>query len=141
MKKFFIILTAIFLASLTSCVQKEDPYSWSSGQTYVEESYNVTPQSEPVSETPKPQKYETKVKAPAEAEGAVVLGTKYSEKGMLVLLALPSNPNHEDWNQQEYAILGIFYKGNHQYRDDCQIYRHYETAKKNFDAGVVRDAM
>lgn len=140
MKKYFIILSILIL-SFTSCVPKEDPYNWSTGQMEFEESYNVTPETEPEPESFKPRKYETSVQAPRYAEDAVVLGTKYSEKGMLIFLQIPGNPNREEWKNQEYAILGIFYKEDDYYRPECQTYRRYETAKKNFDAGVVRDAM
>lgn len=141
MKKYFILFICLIGVLFTSCEQKEDPYVWSTGQMEFEESYNVTPEVESEPEPFKPRKYETSVQAPRYAEDAVVLGTKYSEEGMLIFLQIPGNPNREEWKNQEYAILGIFYREGDYYRPECQTYRRYETAKKNFDAGVVRDAM
>ena len=134
MKKHFILFICLIGILFSSCVEKEDPYSWSIGQMEIDES---TPEEKielpPVT------------KAKSTAPYAVVLETKFMSSQMLMLVQIPDNPvsKYDYWKDstiEHYAIIGVVYTDADHHIVDGKVYRDYDKALAVFKAGYIKDA-
>ena len=125
-KKIKVVLAAAVALLLTSCVPRDEYYPWENKATPVQQTTTQT----------------TKAPPTVRGKNAKVLETKYTSKGVLVFLELPGNPEVPSdwaWAGPVYWLVLMKYSGSTSYSDATQTYSHYETAKKNFDAGRVRE--
>ena len=134
MKKYFILFICLIGILFSSCVEKEDPYSWSIGQMEIDES---TPE----------EKVELPLvtKAKSTAPYAVVLETKFMSSQMLMLVQIPDNPvsKYDYWKDStidHYAIIGVVYTDADHHMVDGKVYRDYDKALAVFKAGYIKDA-
>ena len=133
MKKYFILFICLIGILFSSCVEKEDPYSWSIGQMEIDESKKKKKVELPSTTKVKPCPY------------AVVLETKFMSSQMLMLVQIPDNPvsKYDYWKDNTkdyYAIIGIIYTDADHHRIDGKVYRNYELASAVFKAGYIEDA-
>lgn len=133
MKKYFILFICLIGVLFSSCMEKEDPYSWSIGQMEIDE---------PTSE----EKVELSptTKAKSTAPYAVVLETKFMSSQMLMLVQIPDNPfsKYDFWKdttKEHYAIIGIIYTDADHHRVDGKVYNDYDRALAVFNAGSIKD--
>ena len=96
MKKYFILFICLIGVLFSSCVEKEDPYSWSIGQMEIDESSPEVVTEEKVELPPT-------TKAKSNAPYAVVLETKFMKSQMLMLVQIPDNPfsKYDYWKDSE----------------------------------------
>ena len=133
MKKYFILFICLIGILFSSCVEKEDPYSWSIGQMEIDES---TPEEKV--ELP------STTKAKSTAPYAVVLETKFMSSQMLMLVQIPDNPvsKYDFWKdttEEHYAIIGIIYTDEDHHKVDGKVYNDYDLASAVFKAGYIKD--
>lgn len=134
MKKYFILFICLIGVLFSSCVEKEDPYSWSIGQMEIDES---TPE----------EKVESTTKAKSilpNIEDAVVLQTKCMSSRMLILVQLPNNPNSKydfwkDETEEHYAIIGVIYIDADHHKVDGKVYCNLDDALLIFNSGRVKE--
>lgn len=125
---------------------KDYDYGYSDPWSFSEPAPTAAPapKVEPKPETPKPApapRTTDGVQSKTTSEGAIVLEMKFYNSGILMLIKIPENEkaNYESWKEQCYAIAEIKYLGETSYTRELQTYVHYETAKSNFDDGIVDD--
>ena len=133
MKKYFILFICLIGMLFSSCMEKEDPYSWSIGQMEIDE-----PISEEKVELP------PTTKAKSTTPYAVVLETKPMSSQMLMLVQIPDNPvsKYDFWKdttEEHYAIIGIFYIDADHHRVDGKVYNDYNQALTVYNAGYVKE--
>ena len=133
MKKYFILFICLIGMLFSSCVEKEDPYSWSIGQMEIDES---TPEEKV--ELP------STTKAKSTAPYAIVLETKFMSSQMIMLVQIPDNPvsKYDFWKDttiEHYAVVGVVYPDADHHRIDGQVYRNYDKALAVFNAGYIRE--
>lgn len=133
MKKYFILFICLIGVLFSSCVEKEDPYSWSIGQMEIDE-----PTSEEKVELP------PTTKAKSTAPYAVVLETKFMSSQMLMLVQIPDNPfsKYDFWKdatEEHYAIIGVIYTDADHHRVDGKVYNDYDRALAVFNTGSIKD--
>lgn len=137
MKKYFILFICLIGILFSSCVEKEDPYSWSIGQMEIDE-----PTPEVVTEEKIELPPATKVKS--NVPYAVVLETKFMSSQMLMLVQIPDNPvsKYDFWKdttEEHYAIIGIIYTDEDHHKVDGKVYNDYDLASAVFKAGYIKD--
>lgn len=133
MKKYFILFICLIGMLFSSCMEKEDPYSWSIGQMEIDE-----PTPEEKVELP------STTKAKSTTPYAVVLETKFMSSQMLMLVQIPDNPvsKYDFWKdttEEHYAIIGIFYIDADHHRVDGKVYNDYNQALTVYNAGYVKE--
>ena len=133
MKKYFILFICLIGVLFSSCVEKEDPYSWSIGQMEIDE----TTAEEKV-------ELSSTTKAKSNAPYAVVLETKFMKSQMLMLVQIPDNPfsKYDYWKDSDkdyYAIVGLVYPDADHHKFEGKVYRDYDKALTIFKAGYIKE--
>lgn len=137
MKKYFILFICLIGVLFSSCVEKEDPYSWSIGQMEIDESSPEVVTEEKVELPPT-------TKAKSNAPYAVVLETKFMKSQMLMLVQIPDNPfsKYDYWKDSDkdyYAIIGLIYPDEDHHKFNGKVYRDYDKALTIFKAGYIKE--
>lgn len=127
MKKYFILFICLIGLLFSSCVEREDPYSWSIGQMEIDE--------------PTPEKTVTTI---PNIEDTTILQTKCMSSRMLILVQLPNNPNSKydfwkDETKEHYAIIGIIYTDADHHKVDGKVYCNLDDALLIFNSGHVKE--
>ena len=143
MKKYFILFICLIGVLFSSCVEKEDPYSWSIGQMEIDESSPEVVAKEKV-ELPSTITTKSKVAIP-DIEDAIVLQTKCMGSKMLMLVQIPNNPvsKYDYWKDSDkdyYAIIGLIYPDEDHHKFEGKVYRDYDKALTIFNAGYIKES-
>jgi len=143
MKKYFILFICLIGVLFSSCVEKEDPYSWSIGQMEIDESSPEVVAKEKV-ELPSTITTKSKVAIP-DIEDAIVLQTKCMGSKMLMLVQIPNNPvsKYDYWKDstiEHYAIIGLIYTDEDHHKFKGKVYRDYDKALTIFNAGYIKES-
>lgn len=139
MKKYFILSICLIGVLFSSCMEKEDPYSWSIGQMEIDTTSPEVVAEEKVELPSKPKA------AIPNVEDAVVLQTKCMGSKMLMLVQIPNNPvsKYDYWKDSDkdyYAIIGLIYPDEDHHKFEGQVYRNYDKALAIFNAGYIKES-
>lgn len=146
MKKFLVLIVAALL--FISCNEDydygySDPWSFSEPAPAPAPAPKVEPKPETTAPKPAPAPRTTDgVRSMTASEGVIVLETKFYSSRILMLMEIPENEKavYENWRNKKYAIAEIKYVNESgSYREELQVYKYYETAKRYFDDGIVSD--
>ena len=146
MKKFLVLIVAALL--FVSCNEDydygySDPWSFSEPTPAPAPAPKVEPKPETPAPKPAPAPRTTDgVRSMTVSEGVIVLETKLYSSRILMLMEIPKNEKavYKNWRNKKYAIAEIKYVNEDgSYRRELQVYKHYESAKRHFDDGIVSD--